>query len=67
MDFPYDNLVFYVDPVAACLLGLLAIALAVLLSLDFLTVRIVFKGELPWCQSCGCWHHPSTPHIGERE
>lgn len=39
MDFPYDGLLWYVDPVAACLLGILAIAIAVLISTDFLTIR----------------------------
>jgi hypothetical protein len=39
MDFPYDDLVFYIDPVAACLLGILAIAIAVLLSTNFLSIR----------------------------
>jgi hypothetical protein len=67
MDFPYDGLLWYIDPVAACLLGILAIALAVLVSTDFLHLRVVHKSDLQWCQQCECWHGVNAPHIGERE
>jgi len=45
MNWPYDDLIFYVDPVQALGAALFALALVVLLSTEWLSVRIVYRKE----------------------
>lgn len=42
---PYDDLIFYVDPVQLLAVVLLALCLVVLLSTEWLSVRIVYRKE----------------------
>lgn len=51
----YDQLTFYIDPIGICFFGILMIALIVLLSTDFLRVRIRPRRRYypPACHMCG--------------
>jgi hypothetical protein len=58
--FPYDDITFFVDPVAACLIGLMAVAIVVLISTDFLKIRIRYRNRRYFpdtCPFCGSATH----------
>jgi hypothetical protein len=60
MYLPYDGLDFYMDPVAACLIALMVVAIVVLLSTDFLKIRIRYRNRRYFpdtCPFCGSAAH----------
>lgn len=56
MTWVYDQLTFYIDPLALCLMGIFLIGLVILISIDFLRIRIHPHRRhryLPSCHMCG--------------